>query len=396
MSLSSEIIKNIKSVINFSDNSREINVHEPSFIGTNASKYIEDCLISGWVSSSGKWVTKFEELIKEFTGSEYVIAVSNGTVALRLALFIVGVRAGEEVIIPPLSFVATANAISHLGAFPHFVDIDSESLGMCSKALDNRLKKIAHFKGDLVFNKYTGRRIAGVVPVHVFGIPAKIDKIKNVCNKWKIPLVEDSAEALGSKVKISNNQIHCGCVGDIGTLSFNGNKIITTGGGGALLTNNAEFAKLAKHLSTTAKVHHPWEFYHDKIGWNDRLPNINAALGVSQLEQINYKIKKKRILHQKFVEIFQSFEDIEIIQELDTSISNYWLITMRLKGVKPEKIKESILQESHSSKIYLRPSWILLNQLPMYKDSQKGDLSESINQSKRLINLPSSPQLIND
>ena len=252
-----------------------------------------DCIDSGWVSSSGKWVTQFEELIASYTGSKYVIVVSNGTNALRLS-YMVGVRANHEVLMPPLSFVATANAVRHLGASPHFIDVEPTSLGMCPMALEKRLNNIAVKKNNHVINKFTGKKISAVVPVHVFGLPAKIIEIKRVCSEWGLPLVEDAAEALGSSVLTNKCKIHCGCFGDFGTLSFNGNKIITTGGGGAILTNNYESFKLAKHISTTAKLDHPWEFFHDQIGWNDRLPNLNAALGVSQIEKLEEKLKLKQ------------------------------------------------------------------------------------------------------
>ncbi len=392
---SQEIIDSIKSVINFNKESGIIPIHEPFFKGSNAYKYVKNCLDTGWVSSSGEWVTKFEQSIQSFTKSKYAIVVSNGTVALRLALFLVGVEEDCEVLMPPLSFVATANAVSHLGALPHFVDIDAQSLGLCPKALDKRLNEVADFKDDILINKYTGRKIGAVVPVHVFGLPANINEIKNICEKWKLPLVEDAAEALGSRVKDSKEFKHCGCFGDFGILSFNGNKIITSGGGGALLTNDKELALSAKHLSTTAKVPHPWNFYHDQVGWNDRLPNINAALGCSQMEIIEQNLKNKRLLHTKYTEYFENIKDLEILKEMKNSESNYWLVTMRLNVNNPERIKQNILQEAYDSKIFLRPSWQLLNELPMYKNVSCGDLRESIKQSKRLINLPSSPQLLN-
>ena len=389
------VIDCIKEVIG--QKTKDIQVHEPSFSQSNALSYLEDCINTGWVSSAGKWVTKFEDLISEYTGSKYVIAVNNGTSALRLALFIMGVRQQDEVIIPPLSFVATANAISHLGASPHFVDIEPNSLGICPTALEERLNYVAYREGNNVFNKFTGKKISAVVPVHVFGIPAKIFEIKKICLRWNIPLVEDAAEALGSSILMSENKKkHCGCIGDIGILSFNGNKVITTGGGGALLTDCLEKAKLAKHLSTTAKLDHAWEFFHDQIAWNDRLPNINAAIGVSQIEKLKLKIEHKRILHGKYKNIFENVPDIEVIEEATKSHSNYWLTTIRILGKEPQQLRDEILSFAHSSRIFLRPSWTLINQLPMYKNSQCGNLSESYNQSKRLINLPSSPQLLNN
>ena len=392
---SKEILNRIKLVTKYSSFSDPIFTHEPSFKGTNAYKYIKDCLDTAWVSSSGQWVSKFEDLIKEFTGSNYVIAVSNGTVALRLALHVIGVRENNEVLIPPLSFVATANAVSHLGAIPHFVDIEPYSFGMCPEALEKRLEQIGCMKNGKIYNKITGNLISAVVPVHVFGLPARIEEIKKVCSKWNLPLVEDAAEALGSKIKTEKRSISCGCVGDIGTLSFNGNKIITTGGGGALLTNNKKLAELAKHLSTTAKLNHPWKFDHDQIAWNDRLPNINAALGVSQIENINQKIKLKRSLHKRYLEFFNDLKDVEIIKEVNNSFSNYWLITMRLNVKNASKLREKVLNDSFDSKIFLRPCWTLLNYLPMYAQSPCGELKEAQEQSMRLINLPSSPQLIN-
>ena len=395
MNKAATIVNCIKKVIG--QETQEIYIHEPSFSQTNALSYVEDCINTGWVSSAGKYVNRFEELISEYTGSKYVIAVNNGTSALRLALFTVGVRANDEVIIPPLSFVATANAISHLGALPHFVDIESSYLGICPLALEKRLEYIACRKGDNVFNKFTGNKIAAIVPVHVFGIPAKIKEIRKICSQWNIPLVEDAAEALGSSISISEkDKKHCGCFGDVGILSFNGNKIITTGGGGALLTNCLEKAKLAKHLSTTAKLDHEWEFFHDQIAWNDRLPNINAALGVSQMEKLKVKLRLKRSLHARYKKIFENIPEIEVLEEDTKSESNYWLSTIRILGNEPQKLRNEILSFAHSSKIFLRPSWTLINQLPMYENSQFGDLSESYNQSKRLINLPSSPQLIKD
>ena len=394
MFTSSQIIDRIKSVICADNYEEAIHIHEPSFQGSNAYEYIKDCIETGWVSSSGKWVKKFENQISEFTGAKYVIAVSNGTVALRLALHLIGVRNDDEVLIPPLSFVATANSVSHLGGSPHFIDIEAESLGMCPVALEKRLNEIAEIKKNEVFNKISGKKIAAVVPVHVFGLPAKIREIKDICKRWGLPLVEDAAEALGSRILIENKAVHCGCIGEVGILSFNGNKIITTGGGGALLTNKKDLADLARHLSTTAKKSHPWDFFHDQIAWNDRLPNINAALGCSQIEELNLKLKSKRILQQRFKKYFEDIPEVEILNEPFETESNYWLITLRLLGDNIEGIRDNILYEAHQSNIFLRPSWILLNQLPMYENSFSGDLSEANNQSKRLINLPSSPQLV--
>ena len=393
--ISSEIIKSIKKVIGPFQENENINLHEPDLINTNANSYLKNCVDTNWVSSAGEWVKEFEKYLSAYTGAKYVIAVSNGTVALRLALHGMGVKAEEEVLIPPLSFVATANAVSHLGATPHFIDIESETLGMCPQALERRLKEIAIKKGKFLFNKLTDKRISAVIPVHVYGLPAKIIEIKKICSEWGIPLVEDAAEALGSWIVDNDNSFkHCGCFGDVGTISFNGNKIITTGGGGALLTNNERIATHCRHISTTAKIKHPWDFYHDQIGWNDRMPNLNAALGVAQMEILETLVEKKRRLHKCYKKNFQDIEIAEIIGESKNSKSNYWLVTLRLKGKLDDNLKSNILQQAHDLKILLRPSWRLLSELPMYANSPFGDLSESFNQSKRLINLPSSPKLI--
>ncbi len=393
--ISSEIIKSIKKVIGPFQENENINLHEPDLIDTNANSYLKNCVDTNWVSSAGEWVKEFEKYLSAYTGAKYVIAVSNGTVALRLALHGMGVKAEEEVLIPPLSFVATANAVSHLGATPHFIDIESETLGMCPQALERRLKEIAIKKGKFLFNKLTDKRISAVIPVHVYGLPAKMIEIKKICSEWGIPLVEDAAEALGSWIVDNDNSFkHCGCFGDVGTISFNGNKIITTGGGGALLTNNERIATHCRHISTTAKIKHPWDFYHDQIGWNDRMPNLNAALGVAQMEILETIVEKKRRLYKCYKKNFQDVEIAEIIGESKNSKSNYWLVTLRLKGNLDDNLKSNILQQAHDLKILLRPSWRLLSELPMYSNSPFGDLSESFNQSKRLINLPSSPKLI--
>ena len=391
---SNEIIDRIKNSITNSNKLEKIPLHEPYFKESNAYRYLKECIDTGWVSSSGKWVTKFERLLSDFTGSKYAIAVSNGTVALRLSLYLAGVRANDEVIIPPLTFVATANSISHLGATPHFVDIEPDTLGMCPVSLDRHLSTFAEIKGNEVFNKISKKRIKAVVPVHVFGLPAKIQEIKKVCLKWNLPIIEDAAEALGSKIKIDDKFTHCGCFGDIGTLSFNGNKIITSGGGGALLTDNDKFGTLGRHLSNTAKVEHPWDFYHDHIGWNDRLPNVNAAIGCAEMEKINAKLRAKRTLHSKFRKNFEDLNNVEIICESTNCESNYWLITLRLIGENVESLRDEVLNNANKLKIFLRPSWILLNELPMYKSAFSGDITEAKNQSKRLINLPSSPHLL--
>ncbi len=388
-----DLVKALKDFFPEVSEENPIAIHEPNFKNSNANKYVLECINSGWVSSLGKYVDLFEEKICSLTGAKYAIALTNGTVALRLALYLVGVRTHDEVLIPPISFVATANAVSHLGASPHFIDIESDSFGMDPDNLSNRLDEIAENRTEGVFNKQTNRRIAAIVPVHVFGIPAQIDEIIKIANKWQIPVVEDAAEALGS----SKNGIHCGLFGKCGIISFNGNKLITTGGGGALITNDDILAKRCKHLSTTAKINHPWEFDHDQIAWNDRMPNINAALGVSELEKISEKIHSKEILLSKYIEAFKNQEKFEILKEPKDCTWNKWLINLRLNIKNQEealKIKNAILEISYKEGLRLRPLWKPLNKLKMYQQCQASELIVSEEQSKRLISLPSSPQLI--
>ncbi len=390
-----KIINNILEITG--NEGKKIPIHEPNFKNTNAKSYVNECIDTGWVSTAGRWVEHFESQICQYTGSKYAIAVSNGTVGLRLALFLVGVQSSEEVIIPPMSFVATANSISHLGAVPHFVDIEEDSLGMCPKALKKRLEEVAVKKEGLTFNRISGKRIAAVLPVHVFGNPSKIIEISDICEEWNLPLVEDAAEALGSWVEYQNQKIHCGLFGDVSVISFNGNKVISTGGGGVLITNNHSLAKRARHLSTTAKINHPWNFDHDEIGWNDRLPNINAALGASQMEVLEEKLASKRKLYEKYLYIFRDMQGLEVIKESINCLSNHWLISIVLKEKDRDKLKETrdlILSLAHEKDILLRPSWNLLNNLKMYINCPSGDLEVAQDQAFRIINLPSSPQLL--
>tara|TARA_Y100001968_G_C19450322_1_gene768096 strand:- start:5870 stop:7078 length:1209 start_codon:yes stop_codon:yes gene_type:complete len=394
---SEKIISAIQKVAGKGSKDKPISLHEPYFKDTNAWKYIKDCLDSGWVSSNGEWVNRFENELCTFTGASYAIAVSNGTVALRLSLHLIGIGINDEVIIPPLSFVATANSISHLGAIPHFIDIDSETLGLCPKALEKRLRDIALQKDGKVFNKNTNRQIKAVLPVHVFGLPAKIQEIRSICNRWNLNMIEDAAEALGSWGISNGKHIHCGLFGEIGVISFNGNKLITTGGGGALISNNQKIAEKAKHLSTTAKLDHPWDFNHDEIGWNDRLPNINAALGVSQIEDLKNRLIIKKNIFNFYQEAFNSFNDVEIVSQSSNTISNNWLVTLRFTCDDSEfaySKRLKLLEIAHSKGILLRPSWKLLSSLPMYSNSPRGNLKIAEDQVNRLINLPSSPQIL--
>lgn len=387
------VLEAIQHVLGSSSNDDPINLHEPDFSGTQAWAYVKDCLDTGWVSSAGSWVSRFEQELCTFTGATNAVVVSNGTVALRLALHLVGVGHGDEVILPPLSFVATANAVAHLGAVPHFVDVEQNSLGLCPHALAARLEAIAERREGTLFNKETGRRIAAVLPVHVFGNPAEVDQLRLVSDAWGLPLVEDAAEALGS----SRTGTHCGLFGAVGTLSFNGNKLITTGGGGALLTNDADLAKRARHLSTTAKQPHPWAFKHDAVGWNDRLPNLNAALGVAQLEDLDRRLNAKSQLAKSYAEAFSDLKGVELLPEPTGCRSNHWLVSLRFTDEDPLVAQAQsllLLESAHSIGLLLRPIWTPLHLLPMYQSCPTGSLSVAENQAPRLLNLPSSPQLL--
>jgi len=387
------VLEAIHYVVGSSSKELPISLHEPDFSGTQAWAYVKDCLNTGWVSTAGSWVSRFEQELCTITGASHALVVSNGTVALRLALHLVGVGHGDEVLLPPLSFVATANAVAHLGALPHFVDVEHNALGLCPDAVAARLENIAERRDDTLVNKETGRRIAALLPVHVFGHPAEVDQLRAVADTWGLPMIEDAAEALASW----RGNTHCGLFGSLGTLSFNGNKLITTGGGGALLTNDAELAKQARHLATTAKQPHPWAFDHDAVGWNDRMPNINAALGVAQLEDLDRRLYAKRLLAQRYVEAFADLEGVELVAEPTDCRSNQWLVSLRFTAEDPlaaQAERLQLLEHAHSTGLLLRPIWTPLHQLPMYETCPAGSLAVAENQAARLVNLPSSPQLL--
>ena len=310
----------------------------------------------------------------------------------------VGVRTNDEVIVPPLTFVASANAISHLGAIPHFIDINAVNLSISAQKINQRLEKIARKQGNKVINNKTGRRIAAIMPVHVFGMPANMLEIKKIADIWGIPIVEDAAEALGSRHFISKNSYsHCGLIGEMGIISFNGNKLITTGGGGIVITNNDSHAAKCRHFSTTAKINHKWEFDHDAIGWNDRMPNINAALGVAQLEVIEKRLNQKNNLMQKYKRIFEKFDDVEIVEDsCINNLQNNWLINLRFKEKDLDKLKikkYDLIEKAYSEGIALRPVWKLIHKLKPYEKNPKSDLNIAEDQQARILSLPSSPQL---
>ena len=355
-------------------------LHEPVFIG-NEKKYLNECIDTTFVSSVGQFVNKVEKKLCEITGAKYVVATVNGTSALHIALKLAGVKENTEVITQPLTFVATCNAISYCGAKPVFVDIDLETLGMSPNSLKNFLKNYTFTENGKVFNKITKKQISAIVPMHTFGHPCKIDEIVKIANEYNLPVVEDSAESLGSLYKGK----HTGTFGILGILSFNGNKIATAGGGGAIITNDEKLAKQAKHLTTTAKLPHKWEYYHDEIGYNYRMPNINAALLLAQVENLDFFIKQKRKLAKVYEEFFEKLE-IEFFTEPKNSHSNYWLNAILLKN-KDERDK--FLQITNENNIQTRPVWILMYKLPMYKDCFKIDTSNAEYIEERSVNIPS-------
>ncbi len=365
-------------------------LHEPSFCGKEWD-YVKECLDTGWVSSVGKFVDLFEERLAEYTGAKHAISAVNGTVALQVCCRLVGVEAGDEVLLPALTFIATANAVHHSGGIPHFVDCDKITLGIDPEALRAYLKDIAELRGEGCFNKKTGRRIRALIAVHIYGHPVDLDALAETCSDFRLELIEDAAESLGSKYKGR----HTGNHGKVASLSFNGNKIVTTGGGGAILTNDPELGEQAKHLSTTAKKKHPWKFFHDQIGYNFRLPNLNAALGCAQLEQMDQFVSKKRALAQRYESAFRGLAGVKFFKEPSFAQSNYWLNAFLFDSPDTHQ-RDAFLEFAHQYGLMMRPAWILMHRLPMYQSCPRADLSVSEDLEKRLINLPSSSQLGGD
>lgn len=367
----------------FQEKDEFIPLHDPRFIG-NEKKYMEECIDSNFVSSVGEFVGRFEKMCATFTGSKYAIAAMNGTSALHIALHINGVSNNDEVLTQSLTFIATANAISYTGANPVFLDVDKETMGLSPLAVDNWLKKNVIIDKQTLkpINKLTKRRIAACVPMHTFGHPVKINELLEVLSKYNIPLIEDSAESLGSYYCGK----HTGTFGKIGVLSFNGNKIITTGGGGMIITDDEEKAKLAKHITTQAKIPHAWEFKHDMIGFNYRLTNIAAALGCAQMENIELLIHKKRDLSERYIEFFKDTE-YDFFCEPENCKSNYWLNAIITKD---RKQRDEILEYTNKNGVMTRPVWELMNRLPMFSQCQTDSLENSIWLADRVVNIPSS------
>jgi perosamine synthetase len=365
-----------------------VGLHEPD-IGSAERTFVNECLDSTFVSSVGPFVTRFEDEIAAYTGAHSAIAVANGTAALHVALVLAGVMPGDEVIVPALSFVATANAVAHAGASPYFVDSSPVTLGMDVAALTGILDKLTTSHGQLT-NPQTGRRVSAIVPMHTLGHPVDIEAIVALAHDHGIAVVEDAAESLGS---FSQGR-HTGTFGDLGILSFNGNKIVTTGGGGMILTNNAELGRRAKHLTTTAKIPHTWEFEHDEIAWNFRMPNINAAMGVGQLSKLDDYVTKKRQLAQRYADIFSDIDGLTFLTEPVGTSSNYWLNAVRIN--EPNlAMRNELLQVANDDGLRCRPFWNLLSEQRMYLDSPRGDLSTAKDLLESVICLPSSPRLVN-
>ena len=366
----------------------KVALHEPSFEG-NEWLYLKECLDSTFVSSVGKFVDQFEDELATYTGAKYAISVVNGTAALQIALKLAGVQANDEVLVPALTFVATVNAITYCNAIPHFVDSEEGTLGIDTSRLRDYLQRNTSQQSGKCVNNLSGRIVRALVPMHTFGHPSDIDGLLSIANDFNIILVEDAAESLGS---FYHGQ-HTGTFGLFGTLSFNGNKTITTGGGGAILTNNEALARHAKHLTTTAKIPHAWEFRHDEIGYNYRMPNINAALGCAQLEKLSDKLASKRELFKRYQSAFAQVEGVSLFSEPENSQSNYWLQTLVLDGSESEN-RDLILESTNNTGIMTRPVWELMNNLEPFKGFPSMDLSTSKSLLGRIINIPSSPGLV--
>lgn len=362
-------------------------LHEPEFAGREW-EYLKDCLDTGWVSSIGSYVDRFERDLSAYTGVAHTVATSNGTSALHICLLLAGVRPGDEVLMPALTFIATANAASYAGATPHFVDSEALSLGVDADKLDAHLRDAARVVGGACVNRNTGATIRALVVMHVFGHPADLAALDEVARRWHLVLIEDAAESLGS----SYRGRHTGNVGLLSALSFNGNKVVTTGGGGAVLTNDAALGHRAKHLTTTARTPHRWNFLHDEVGYNYRLPNLNAALGCAQLERLPSMVMRKRRLAARYDAAFTPVDGVTFLREPAGTSSNYWLNAIVLDS-RHEASRDDLLAALNDANYMSRPVWTLMHKLPMYAACPRGDLALAEQMEASIINLPSSPKL---
>jgi perosamine synthetase len=369
---------------------KPVALHEPWF-GGNEWAYVKECIDTGWVSSAGKFVDRFEGELRDTTGAAHVVAVVNGTAALHVCLMLAGVKRGDEVLMPSLSFVATANAVSYCGAVPHFVDVDEETLGISPERLAHYLEYIAIVREGQCINRKTGKVMRALVPMHTFGHPVRLREIDAVANQYKLVLIEDAAESLGSYYQGR----HTGTTGRLSALSFNGNKIATTGGGGAVLIMDPELRKVAKHLTTTAKIPHRWRFDHDMVAYNYRLPNINAALGCAQLESLPGAVRRKRKLFSRYQSAFSSIKGLRLMQEPVGCISNYWLQTLILDESKAH-LQDGILTATNDAGLMTRPAWTPMHHLPHFAECPRDELTVTESLCQRIINIPSSPQLLDE
>ncbi len=378
--------KTIDFIKSLYDNQEFVPLSVPKFIG-NEKKYLEDCIDTTFVSSVGAYVDRFEKDMAAYTGAKKAVVCVSGTNALHMALILAGVERDDEVLTQALTFIATCNSISYLGAHPVFIDVDKSTMGLSPDAVKEWLTSHAEIRDGYCYNKKTGRRIKACVPMHTFGHPVRIDELTSICTEWNIDLVEDAAESIGSKFKGK----HTGLFGKVGVLSFNGNKTITTGGGGMLLFMDEDLAALAKHLTTQAKIPHRWEFKHDHIGYNYRMPNINAALGCAQLEHLDEFIANKRETANAYAEYFEGKDGISFFEEPDNCFSNYWLNVVVLPTYDAQ---QKFLQETNDNGVMTRPIWELMNRLPMFEHCQHDSLENTIWFADRVVNIPSSVRLL--
>jgi perosamine synthetase len=380
--LTQPLLTALESVL--ADAQKPVSLHQPQFVGREW-EYVKDCIDTGWVSSVGCYVTRFEQMLAEFTGAPYAVATVNGTAALHICLMLAGVEASDEVIVPALTFIATANAVCYCGAIPHFADSSLLTLGLDPEKLNTHLRESTVIRGGEAFNRISGRRIRAVVPMHTFGHPVDMEPLLEVAERYGLAVVEDAAESIGSYYKGR----HTGIFGKINSLSFNGNKVITTGGGGAILTSDPELGRLAKHLTTTARMPHAWSFLHDQIGYNYRLPNLNAAMGCAQMELLPRFLAKKRALAHRYHEALSGIAGLSVFIEPAFARSNYWLNALILDADFAEE-RDSLLEATNAQGYQTRPVWTLMHRLPMFKSCPRMALDTSELLERRLINLPSS------
>ena len=384
--LSSRIVDAIRSVVG----TRPVGLHEPTFVGNELS-YLKECIETTYVASRGSFIERFESYLSEYTGSRFVVAVSSGTAALHVSLVLAGVEANDEVLIPDITFVATANAVTYCGAYPHIVDCEEESLGIDVPKLKRYLEDNTEQRSGVCVNKNTQRVIKAIVPMHVFGHPVELDSLLEVAHNHQIKLIEDAAEALGSFYQGK----HVGCFGLMGALSFNGNKVLTTGGGGAILTDDKELGERARHLSRTARVEHPWNYDHDEVGFNYRLPNLNAALGCAQMEQLESFLVDKRRLFGRYQGAFHGIPGLRMIEEPPASKSNYWLQTLMLDREYASE-RDHVLAVANEHGYQTRPIWRPMSDLAVYGHCPRMENLTSKTLAARALNIPSSPGIDKD